>query len=83
MECPNIDKSTKDKFNIQINYKDLGGSVDYVFYDHTDSYGKITRVQFCKKAGRKRDVFECLNEIEWKDCPHFKEEVEKENVPSK
>ena len=73
MECPNIDKSIKDKFNTPINYKDLGGSVDYIFYDHTDPVGNITRVQFCKKIGRKRDVFECLNENEWKQCPHYEE----------
>ncbi len=73
MECPNIDKELKDKFNIPINYKDLGGSVDYIFYDHTDPYnGEITKVQFCKKMGRKQDVFECLNEKEWKECPYYK-----------
>jgi predicted Holliday junction resolvase-like endonuclease len=75
MECPNIDKSPKDKFNHPINYKDLGGSVDYIFYDHIDAYGEITRVQFCKKMGRKRDVFQCLNEKEWKECSHYKAEI--------
>ena len=72
MECPNIDKKPKDRFNTPINYKDLGGPVDYIFYDHLDVFGKITRVQFCKKKGRKQDVFECLNENEWKQCPHYK-----------
>jgi len=75
MECPNIDKRILDsRFNVRINYKDLGGPADYIFYDHTDPYGEITRVQFCKKSGRKKDIFECLNENEWKQCPHYKNE---------
>ena len=73
MECPNIKKNMEDKFNILVNYKDLGGPVDYLFYDHTDAYWNIVRVQFCKKIGRKQDVFQCLNEEEWKHCPHYEE----------
>ena len=70
MECPNIDKSVPESdFNKKINYRDLGGPVDYFFYDHTDTVGNITRVQFCKLCGRKKDVFECLNE--WKTCGHY------------
>ena len=77
MECPNIDKEiVKDKFNNPINYKDFGGPVDYIFYDHRDPYFKtITRVQFCKKIGRKKDVFECLNENEWKECYAYKNQI--------
>ncbi len=30
--------------------------------------GIIENVQFCKKIGRKKDVFECLNESEYKMC---------------
>lgn len=74
MECPNIDKEPKDKFNTPINYKDLGGPVDYIFYDHIGPDGEITKVQFCKKCGRKKDIFECLNENEWKDCGYYKSE---------
>ncbi len=71
MECPNIDKSiTEDKFNKKVNYKDFGGS-DYIFYDHVDLYGEITRVQFCKRVGRKKDIFECFNEKEWSVCPYY------------
>ena len=82
MECPNIDKAIMaDKFNKEINYKDFGGS-DYIFYDHTDPYGKITRVQFCKKIGRKKDVFECFNENEWKSCPHYKAMPYSHNGPT-
>ena len=63
MECPNIDKQIlEDMFNIRRNYKDFGGPLDYIFYDHLDAYGNTTRVQFCKKIGRKKDVFQCLNE---------------------
>lgn len=32
--------------------------------------GEVTNVQFCKLIGRKRDVFECINESEWRACPH-------------
>lgn len=40
------------------------------FFEHTDPDGNVTNVQFCKKIGRKRDVFECINESEWRVCPH-------------
>lgn len=40
------------------------------FWRHTDPDGEVTNVQFCKKIGRKRDVFECINESEWKACIH-------------
>lgn len=40
------------------------------FWKHIDPDGDITNVQFCKKVGRKRDVFECINESEWRACPH-------------
>ena len=68
MECPNIDNTIPEsEINKPINYKEFGGS-DYIFYDHTDPDGVISRVQFCKRIGRKKDVFECLNESEWKNC---------------
>ena len=71
MECPHIDKRTPDKFNKPINYKDLDGSVDYIFYEHSDPFGDKSLVQYCKRKGRKQDVFECLNEVEWKHCSTF------------
>lgn len=74
MECPFINREivVDDRFNKPINYKDLGGPVDYVFYDYDDGFGKITRVQFCQLIpGRKRDVFQCLNESEWQRCSHY------------
>ena len=71
-ECPYIEKNIiANEFNKKINYKDLGGSEDYIFYDHGDAYGKITRVQYCQLMGRKRDVFECLNENEWQHCSYY------------
>lgn len=72
MECPLIDRDTlpNPAFNRPINYGDLGG-VDYVFYDHDDGFGEIARVQFCQLIGRKRDIFQCLNESEWRECPHY------------
>jgi len=74
MECPFVDRRftpTPVELNKPVNYKNLGGPVDYVFYDHDDGFGEITRVQFCKLIGRKRDVFECLSESEWRKCPYF------------
>ena len=71
-ECPYIDRSFTPNplFNIPISYRiETGG--EYVFYDHNDGFNKWTRVQFCKLCGRKRDVFECLNESEWRVCSHF------------
>ena len=74
MECPFVDRSftPHPEFNKAIDYKDLGGSVNYVFYDHDDGFGKITRVQFCQLIGRKRDVFQCMNESRWRQCSHFR-----------
>ena len=71
MECPHIDKRTPDKFNKPINYKDLNGDVDYIFYEHSDPFGDKSLVQYCKRKGRKKDVFECLNESEWPHCQAF------------
>lgn len=73
MECPFIDKGfvPNPRFNTPVNYRDLGGPIDYTFYDHDDGTGKKMRVQFCKRCGRKRDVFQCLNENEWKACPYY------------
>ena len=73
MKCPyilNPDKIDR-KFNKPINYKELGGEEDYIFFDHIAPNGEITRVQFCSLKGRKKDVFQCLNENEWKNCPTF------------
>ena len=73
MECPNINRDFKpNDFNKSINYKDLGGDVNYIYYEHDNGLGEKTLVQFCRLCGRKRDVFECLNESEWKSCDHFR-----------
>lgn len=42
----------------------------YKFWQHTDPAGEVINVQFCKKCGRTRDVFKCINETEWKVCPY-------------
>lgn len=57
--------------NKRINYADHGGC-EYIFYDHDDGFGHITRVQFCQLIGRKKDVFECLNESEWHACKAYR-----------
>ena len=73
MECPFIEKNIiEDEHNRPIKYKELGGELEYVFWDHTTPGGDIERVQFCKKIGRKKDVFECLNENEWINCYAYK-----------
>jgi len=74
MKCPFITdpKRIERNFNKAINYKDLGGNEDYIFFDHDDGFGNISRVQFCSLIGRKKDVFECLNEGEWKNCYAYK-----------
>jgi hypothetical protein len=69
MKCPFVlpESEISKEGNTRVNYADFGGS-DYIFYDHDDGFGNITRVQFCQLIGRKRDVFECLNESEWHAC---------------
>lgn len=54
-----------------INYKDLGGPKDYIFFEHTTTDNKIEKVQHCSLVGRKKDIFECYNESEWKYCIHY------------
>lgn len=68
-KCPFIvhESEIVKEGNRRINYADFGGC-DYIFYDHDDGFGKITRMQFCQLIGRKQDVFECLNESEWRNC---------------
>ena len=76
-ECPFVDRSfipTPLLFNEPVEYEDSKGI--YVFYKHDDGFGYITNVQFCKLIGRKRDVFECLNRNEWKQCPYYESREE-------
>ena len=73
MKCPCIDTRIPDaRFNKPINYKDQGGAKDYIYYQHVAPDGTISLVQFCKGCGRKVDVFQCLNENEWRNCPYYK-----------
>jgi len=75
-QCPNIvpmdEIDTRPQHNKPTTYECEDGT-EYVFYDHTDPDGRVTRVQFCKRMGRKRDVFECLNEDEWSCCHVMRE----------
>lgn len=81
MECPNIDKFIPDpNFNKPINYKDLGGDVDYIFYERNDAFGQTSWVQYCERLGRKGDVFECLNQVEWKNCAYYKAKALMKNL---
>lgn len=66
-ECPWIEKNIVCDVNDLVTFRCADGS-DYRFYRHTDPDGRVTQVQFCKRIGRKPDVFECLNEPEWRAC---------------
>jgi len=67
-QCPFIAKFTPTPaLNEPVEYKTADGGI-YTFYRHDDGLGEISNVQFCEHIGRKRDVFECLNENEWRCC---------------
>ena len=68
--CPNIVPQTELVLDVNtpVAYRCSDGT-EYVFYDHRDPDGHMSRVQFCRRIGRKRDVFQCLNESEWQHCP--------------
>ena len=65
--CPNLmfDDIIASDFNQLVETPE-----GWKFWRYTDSDGNVTKVQFCKSIGRKRDVFECINESEWKACIH-------------
>ncbi len=66
MQCPHVDTSIQETGYMKpIKY------ADYIFWDRINIDGKHENVQFCKLIGRKKDVFECLNECEWKACPYY------------
>ena len=72
-ECPFVDRSfTPDANNNNpVDYDTSGGDI-YRFYKHHFLDDRPYNCQFCMLIGRKRDVFECLNENEWKACSHYK-----------
>ena len=53
-------------------YFECSDGTQYTYYYHFDGFDKYYNCQFCKLIGRKKDVFECLNENEWKECSYFK-----------
>ena len=72
-ECPFVDRSFTPqpvRLNDPVDFESYGDV--YRFYRHNDGFGDITNVQFCKLVGRKKDVFECLNQNEWHECPYYK-----------
>lgn len=78
MECPHIDRNIRPdpRFNLKKVYKarhDSGGKpcADYVYWLHDDGCGAQYPCQFCQLIGRKRDIFECFNEYEWKRCGRY------------
>lgn len=71
MACPNIDPTIEP--TSYMNPVDYEG---YRFWHRQNMDGKWENVQFCKKIGRKKDVFECLNECEYKACYAYSPEDE-------
>jgi hypothetical protein len=67
MACPNIDRSIE-----RTSYMEPIAYGGYVYWRRMNPDGVIENVQFCKKIGRKKDVFECLNECEYKACYAYK-----------
>ncbi len=68
-ECPYIvrDEQIDTTFNAKRVFITHCGA-RYIYYEHDNGFGETTLVQFCKLIGRKKDVFECLNEGEWHAC---------------
>ena len=58
-------------------YKSSDGE-DYQFWQHTSPDGDTYTVQHCSVIGRKRDVFECFNEDEWKACRVYRSRQEEQ-----
>lgn len=79
-ECPYVDRSFTPfpaQLNRAITYPCQDGT-EYVFCEHDDGFGALSKVQFCQLMGHKRDVFGCLNESEWRLCPYYKHKTAKE-----
>jgi hypothetical protein len=78
-QCPYIDINIildGNMFNKKVVYECSDGT-EYVYYHHFDGFDEYYNCQFCKLIGRKRDVFECLNESEWKECDYYRIHKEK------
>ena len=78
MECPYIDRDIQPNpvFNRPDEFVCDSGFV-YKYFYHFDGVDQYYNCQFCTIIGRKRDVFECLNEGEWHACPHYRRAVAK------
>ena len=62
--CPNLMFDNIDSKCCKLVTTEEG----WKFWKHTDPDGNTYNVQHCKKIGRKRDVFECINESERTSC---------------
>ncbi len=73
-QCPFVQDRERlivSEFNQPMEY--VAGNGDrYTYWIHDDGFGNKSKVQHCQLIGRKRDVFECLNESAWKACPHYR-----------
>ncbi len=80
-ECPYIYRSSPpDSFNKPLEYQPEAGGDVYIYYEHDDGFGVKSLVQFCQVCGRKRDVFQCYNESEWKTCGYYQMEEQLKGV---
>jgi hypothetical protein len=72
-QCPFIDNTivADNTYNQKKEYPCSDGSI-YTYYYHFDGFDQHYNCQFCKLIGRKKDVFECLNENEWNQCSYYK-----------
>ena len=75
-QCPYIFTGNIDLTFNEYKYYPCSDGTLYTFYYHFDGFDQYYNCQFCKLIGRKRDVFECLNESEWKECPYYKNHKE-------
>jgi len=80
-QCPFVNEAQPNPtFNSPMQFECQSGFV-YTYYQHSDGFGDVYNCQFCTLIGRKRDVFECLNEKEWKECPHYKAQKDNSTNP--
>jgi len=82
-ECPFINRDIKLdlRLNKPVEYECQDGTI-YIFYSHFDGFDRTYNCQFCKLIGRKRDVFECLNESEWRECHYYRSGMERQQANS-
>lgn len=69
-----------EKDLVPVQYTCQDGS-KYIYYSSICS-NMVKNFQFCNLIGKKRDVFQCLNQSEWEKCPYYLLETEISNKGS-